>query len=104
MSVTQTLVSALGVHIGSVSVGIDALFRLLAASAPMEGTVVLITPTTASLHGADSWSGQDGLTEPMLVVALDPLIARLQQQVLPAINAPAQAALALSPEAVPSRA
>ncbi|MCA7082519.1 MULTISPECIES: hypothetical protein [Cupriavidus] len=105
LSVTQALVSSLGVHIGSVSVGVDALFRVLAASAPlMEGAIVLVTPTTASLHGADSWSGKDVLTEPTLVVALDPLIARLQQQVLPAMSAPAQAALPFPPEAVRSRA
>jgi len=104
LSVTNELVSSLGVHIGSVSSGVDALFKLLAASATVvEGAIVLVTPTTASLYESGSWNAKGVLMQPTLAIPLDPLIARLQQHMLPVMSAPAQAALPFPPEAVRSR-
>jgi hypothetical protein len=106
LAVTNELVSSLGVNIGSLSAGVDALFKLLAdASAPaLDGAIVLVTSTAASLHESDSWYGASVLTQPTLAIPLDPLIAQLQQYMLPVIPAPAQAELPFFPEAVRSRA
>lgn len=106
LAVTNELVSSLGVHIGSVSAGVDALFKLLAdASAPaLDGAIVFVTSTTANLHESGSWHGTSALTQPTLAIPLDPLIAQLQQHMLPVMPAPAQAALPFPPEAVRSRA
>jgi hypothetical protein len=106
LAVTNELVSSLGVHIGSLSAGVDALFKLLAdASAPaLNGAIFFVTSTTASLHESGSWHGANALTQPTLVIPLDPLIARLQQHMLPVMPTPAQAALPFPPEAVRSKA
>ncbi|MCL2590423.1 MAG: MerR family transcriptional regulator [Betaproteobacteria bacterium] len=105
LSVTNELVSSLGVHIGSVSTGVDGLFKLLAgASAPtLDGAIVLVTSITAGLYESGSWHGASALTQPTLVIPLDPLIAQLQQHMLPVMPAPTQAALPFPPEAVRSR-
>lgn len=103
LAVTHELVSSLGVHIGTVSVGVDALFRLLTNSTTpvLEGGVVLITPTTAILRESANW-GIEATAEPTLAIALDPLISRLQQHVLPVAPFPSQATLPFPPEAVRS--
>lgn len=105
LAVTRELVNSLGVHIGTVSVGVDALFRLLAnPTGPiLEGGVALITPTAATLRESASWS-IGAAAEPTLAIALDPLISRLQQHVLPVAPFPIQAALPFPPEAVRGRA
>lgn len=105
LAVTHALVTSLGVHIGTVSVGVDALFRLLSNStAPiLEGGVALITPTAAILRESANWS-IGAAAEPTLAIALDPLISRLQQNVLPVAPFPSQATLPFPPEAVRSRA
>jgi hypothetical protein len=107
LAVAHELVNSLGVHIGTVSVGVDALFRLLSNStAPiLEGGVALITPTAASLPESANWS-IGAAAEPTLAIAiaLDPLISRLQQNVLPVAPFPSQATLPFPPEAVRSRA
>ncbi len=105
LAVTHELVNSLGVHIGTVSVGVDALFRLLSSStAPiLEGCVAIITPTAAILRESANWSIA-AAAEPTLAIALDPLISRLQQNVLPAAPFPSQATLPFPPESVRSRA
>ncbi|MCK9285012.1 MAG: helix-turn-helix domain-containing protein [Rhodocyclaceae bacterium] len=106
LAVTNELVSSLGVHITTVSAGVDALFRLLADSSilALNGAVVLVTPTSATLRD----TGPEGLgpapTQPTLAIPLDPLITRLQQHMLPIMSAPKQAALPFPPEAIRSRA
>ena len=102
LAVTNELVSSLGVQIGSVSVGVDALFRLLAdTNAPaMDGGIVFVTSTTASLHESGSWHDANMLRQPTLAISLDPLITRLHQHMLPT---PAQASLPFPPEAGRSR-
>jgi len=106
LAVTNELVSSLGVHIGTVSVGVDALFRLLATASltSFDGAVVFITPTTATLREASSEGVGLVQTQAMLAVPLAPLIARIQQHMLPVMLAPSQAALPFPPEAVRSRA
>ena len=105
LAVTHEIVNSLGVHIGTVSEGVDALFHLLADSAtsiPKAG-VALVTPNAASLHELGSWSlGRSG--QPTLAIPLDPLLSRLQQYVLPLTPPPSQVALPFPPEAVRSRA
>lgn len=105
LAVTHELVNSLGVHIGTVSVGVDVLFRLLSNSTPsiLEGVVVLITPTAATLRESANWSIA-AAAEPTVAIALDPLISRLQQNVLPVAPFPSQATLPFLPEAVRSRA
>lgn len=105
LAVTHELVNCLGIHIGAVSVGVDALFRLLEDSeAPVfEGGVAFITPTTASVRGSGSWS-IDLSASATLAIPLNPLISRLQQHVLPVAPPPNQASLPFPPEAVGGRA
>ncbi|WP_319100658.1 MerR family transcriptional regulator, partial [Pseudomonas aeruginosa] len=51
LAVTNELVSSLGVHIATVSVGVDALFRLLSTSGALalNGSVAFVTSTSATL-------------------------------------------------------
>lgn len=106
LAVTHQLVSVLGVHIATVSAGVDALFRLLANdnAITLNGAVVLVTPVTASLCDTTLNSIEPLPTEPTLVIPLDPLIVQLQQQMLPVMPPPPQKALPFPPEVVRSRA
>jgi len=106
LAITNELVSSLGVHIGSVSAGVDRLFKLLteANALTLDGAIVCVTSTTASLHESGSWLGSSAPMQPTLAIPLDPLVARLQQHMLPVMPAPTQAALPFPPEAVRSRA
>lgn len=105
LAVTHELVNCLGVHIGAVSGGVDALFRLLEESAApvLEGGVAFITPTAASVRDSGSWI-IDPSASATLAIPLDPLISRLQQHVLPVAPPPRQASLPFPPEAVRGRA
>ena len=106
LAITNELVGSLGVHIAVVSSGVDALFRLLAtaSSASLDGSVAFVTPTAATLRTV----GPEGIgpapTQATLAVPLAPLIARLQEQMLPIMPVPNQVALPFPPEAVRSRA
>ena len=105
LAVTHELVNSLGVHIGTVSIGVDALFRLLEESAApvLEGGIAIITPAAASVRDLGSW-GIDPSAPPSLAIPLNPLISRLQQHVLPVAPSPSQASLPFPPEAVGSKA
>lgn len=105
LAVTHELVNSLGVHIGTVSSGVDALFRLLEDSAApvLEDGIAIITPTEASVRDSGSWS-IDPSASPTLAIPLNPLIYRLQQYVLPVAPSPSQASLPFPPEAVRGRA
>ena len=54
LAVTNELVRSFGIHIATVSTGVDSLFTLLASSGPasMHNTVAFITPTEAVLQKA----------------------------------------------------
>lgn len=106
LAVTNELVSSFGVHIGTLATGIDALFRLFAASGPasLHGAIVVITATEASLH--DLGTGDEIgriLAKPAFTVPLTPLIAKIQRHMLPAIPVSGQTALPFPPEVVRSR-
>ena len=105
LAITHELVNSLGVHIGTVSNGVDALFLLLEDStAPvLDGCIAIITPTAASIHSSASWS-IDPSAPPALAIPLNPLISRLQRHVLPVAPSPSQASLPFPPEAVRSKA
>lgn len=105
LAVTHELVNCLGIHIGAVSGGVDALFRLLEESAApvFEGGIAIITPTAASVRDSGSWS-IDPSASPTLAIPLNPLISRLHRHVLPVAPPPSQASLPFPPEAVRSRA
>lgn len=108
LAVTNELVSSLGVHIATVSVGVgvDALFRLLSTSGALalNGSVAFVTPTLANLCDIGPEGVGPAPAQPTLVIPLDPLIMRLQQHMLPIVPTPSQAALPFPPEAIRSRA
>lgn len=106
LAVTHELVSSLGVHIATLSAGVDALFRLLAEIGPasLDGAVVLITATEATLCEDDAVPISTSLPTPALLVPLTPLVAKIQRYVLPASVASDQIALPFPPEAVRNRA
>jgi hypothetical protein len=107
LAVTNELVRSLGVHIGTVSSGVDALFRLLADASALvlNGGVVLVTSTGASFHDSETWNvGVGPVAQPALAIPLNPLLARLQQHMLPVMPASSQATLPFPPEAIWSRA
>jgi hypothetical protein len=106
LGVTNELVSSLGVHIATVNVGVDGLFRLLSTSSALalNGSAAFVTPTSATLSYFSAVGIGPAPAQPTLVIPLDPLIARLQQHMLPIVPAPSQAALPFPPKAVRSRA
>lgn len=106
LAVTNELVSSLGVHIATVSTGVDALFRLLAnnGTLALNGVVAFVTPTSAMLRETGPEGTGLAPTQPTLVIPLEPLIVRLQQHMLPLAPAPTQAALPFPPEAIRSQA
>lgn len=107
LAVTHELVISFGIHIATLSVGVDALFRLLAASTPasLDGATVFVTATEATLHevGVDEGIGQV-LAKPAFMIPLAPLMARIQRHMLPVMPVSRQTVLPFPPEAVRSRA
>ena len=106
LAVTNALVSSLGVHITTLSRGVDALFHLLANLGPhsLSNAIVLITATDVSLYeyGTDEvnrWS-----SAPALLVPLAPLVENIQRHMLPITPISPQVGLPFPPEAVRSRA
>lgn len=106
LAVTNELVSSLGVHIATVSVGVDTLFRLLGTSGALalNGAVAFVTPTSAILCDIGPEGVGPTLAQSTLVIPLDPLIMRLQHHMLPIAPTPSQASLPFPPEAIRSRA
>lgn len=105
LAITQELVGSLGLHISTLSGGVDALFRLLAKIGPasLEGAVVLITANGATLCEGDYLSMSISIAAPALIVPLTPLVAKIQRQVLPSGVASDQIALPFPPKAVRNR-
>lgn len=106
LAVTNELVNSFGVHITTVSAGVDALFRLLAASgaASLEDTIVLITASDTVLREVGPDNIGQITARPSFVIPLAPLIIKLQQQMLPVLPISNQAVLPFPPEVVRSRA
>jgi hypothetical protein len=86
MAVTYEIVNSLGVHIGTVRTGIDALFRLLAKIGPasLGCTTILVTTADAVLCKDDA----RGLAAPAVIVPMAPIVARIQHQIMPASIGP----------------
>lgn len=104
--ITNELVNSFGVHIATVSSGVDALFQLLATSGStsLDGSIVFITPTEAILRDTGPGGVIEVPSKPALAIPLAPLIARIQQHVLPVMPISLQTALPFPPEAIRSRA
>lgn len=102
LAIVNELVNSLGVHIGSVSVGVNHLFGLLAQanSSVLLEAIAFVTPTNAELHDGRSLSPATLLGKPTLVIPLNPLIARMQQHMLPLAPGSDQAALPFPPKAI----
>ncbi|MHB8473452.1 MAG: hypothetical protein ACYDC8_11555 [Gammaproteobacteria bacterium] len=106
LAVTHELVNSFGVHIATLSAGVDSLFRLLAASGPasLDGAIVFITATEATLYEAGVEGIGQAPTKPALVIPLAPLMARIQRHMLPVMPVSSQTVLPFPPEAVRSKA
>lgn len=106
LAVTHELVNSFGIHIATLSAGVDACFRLLADSGPasLDGAIMFITATEATLHEARTDGINKLFSTPTLIVPLAPLIDRIQRHMLPTMPAPSQIVLAFPPEIVRSRA
>ncbi|HAF43543.1 MAG TPA: hypothetical protein DCK83_01000 [Gallionellaceae bacterium] len=106
LAITHELVNSFGIHIATMSKGVDALFRLLAVSNPssLDGAVVLITATEATLHEPGTAVMNQISTKPSLTIPLEPLMAKIQRYMLPNMPVSTQKVLPFPPEIVRSRA
>jgi hypothetical protein len=91
LAATVEIVHSLGVHIGTLSGGIDALFRLLSRIGPagFKSGTILVTQTDAQLYSAERRSVT--LPATAVIVSLEPLAARIQEQMMPTPMGPASA-------------
>jgi len=98
LAVTSEIVNSLGVHIGIVSSGIDALFRLLGQISPasLHSATVLVTRTEAILY-KDGGRGRS-IPAPAVIVPLAPFVAKIQQQMMPTAMGPFSATQPSSPK------
>jgi hypothetical protein len=103
LAATRELVATFGVHIASISIGVNTLFRLLSETRPatLEDSVAVVTPREAWLFSSRdlTFRRQNG---PALIVPLEPLISRLREQMLPAALVERQDALPFPPRVVRS--
>lgn len=106
LAVTHELVDSFGVHIATLREGVDALFRLLAASGPasLDGAIVLVTATDAVIYESERERGSQIPSKTALMVPLTPLIAKMQRHMLPMAPVSGQATLPFPPEVVKNRA
>ena len=106
VAITRELVNSFGVHIATMSAGVDATFRLLAASGPaaLDGAIVFITSTQATLYETGAEGVGQVPAKPALMIPLAPLIANIQRHMLPVMPVSNQIVLPFPPEAVRSRA
>lgn len=103
LAITHEVTTTFGVHIGNVGVGVNALFQLLAETRPtqLENAVAVVTASKALLSSAEDITLR-GLDGPILVVPIDPLIARIQRQMLPIAAGAKQTTLPFPPHMVRS--
>ena len=106
LAVTNELVNSFGVHITTLSAGVDALFRLLTTSGPasLDGAIVFVTSSEATLYEAGVEGAGQLPTKPALVIPLAPLITRIQRHMLPVMPGASQTVFPFPPEVVRSRA
>ncbi|AKC86330.1 MerR family transcriptional regulator [Pseudoxanthomonas suwonensis] len=100
LAATNELVKTLGVHIATVSGGVDALFRLLMSgnASAFQETVAVVTADKAALE-TKIIAGEHSA----LMVPLKPLVSRIQQSMLPALPNTTQTALPFPPKIIRSR-
>lgn len=105
LAVTNELVKSFGVHIATVSAGVDSLFVLLASSgtALMGNAIVFITPTEAVLREMGSDDVGQVPNKSVIAIPLAPYVEKIQQHVLPAMPVSRQAVLPFTLETVWSR-
>ncbi len=103
LAVTREVITTFGVRIGSVSVGVNALFQRLAETRPnlLENAVAVVTTSEASLSSTEDVTVRS-LGGPALVVPIDPLVVRIQRHLLPTAAGATQAALPVPRRAVRS--
>jgi hypothetical protein len=99
LAITQELVKTFGVHIATLSTGVDAMFRLLARTPSLDDVVVLITAEEAFLHKAQN----ELPSAPVLVIPLAPLVSEIQRHMFPPAI-PTQEAFQFLPESLRERA
>ena len=99
LGVARELTGALGVRIGDVGRGVDALFSALAEARPahLEGLIAVVTSDDARLYRTEEVSGRR-LQTPALVVPCDPIIAKIGAQMMPFAPGPSQTALPFPPQ------
>jgi hypothetical protein len=102
LAMTQQLVEAFGVGVGSLRLGIDTLFRVLAEARPLAlaNTVVVIDAQGASVRRSDEVSKAE-FSGPVLLIPCDPVIERLRRYILSGLTADLQMSLSFPPQAVP---
>lgn len=105
LAVTLEVVNSLGVHIGTVSAGIDALFRLLGQIGPasLDHATILITKADAILY-KDDGRGNVSLSAPAVVVPLAPFVIQIKRRMMPAAIGPSPAAQPFPSEMVQRKA
>jgi hypothetical protein len=91
LAVTLDIVHSLGVHIGTISSGIDSLFRLLSRIGPaaFNSGTVLVTQADAMLYKGERRSFT--LAAPAVIVPLEPFVTKIQRQIMPTAKGPASA-------------
>ena len=103
LAATRQVISTFGVHVTSVSFGINTLFQLLAEARPAdleEAMAVITTDGAAILAAADlSTKRFDSAT---LVIPLGPLVDRLHRQMVPILPVAEQTTLPFPPQIVRS--
>jgi hypothetical protein len=106
LAVTHELVNVFRVHIGTISGGVDGLFRLLAerGAGTLEGAIVCITATQATLQEADDAETGLRFSEAAIMVPLTPVLVRIQRHMLPTPPVAGQSALPFPPAIVRRRA
>jgi hypothetical protein len=98
LAATHELVAIFGVHIASISIGVNALFQRLGCTHPamLEDSVAVVTPAEAWLFSVEEIEGRH-LHAPALIVPLEPLISGLRRQMLPIAPVAEQGALPFPP-------
>jgi len=104
LAVTFEIVNSLGVHIGTLRAGIDALFRLLDQIGPtsLDSATVLVTQADAILC-KDDGPGLS-LSAPAVIVPLAPVVTKIQHRMMPTAMGPSPAVQVLSSQKLQRKA
>lgn len=98
LAVTRELIN-FGVRIASISVGVEALFQVLAAAGPgvLESGIALVTSEGAAIVDSEEFTGLR-FGRSGLIVPLHPLIARIREQMFPTMPGSGQVSLPFPPQ------